>query len=119
MVTLPDGDTNVVEFVHPIQIATGRSRKAAAVVILTQLRHILARCELKPSMWGGWAADVEQGDLSISFHRVQTGTCFRIDGRAGGPPLMSGYIDPRPAGKYADGKLHVMSWKRGWESSLF
>lgn len=32
---------------------------------------------------------------------------------------MSGYIDPHPAGKYANGKLHVMSWQRGWERSLF
>lgn len=58
-------------------------------------------------------------EMPSSVHQVQTGTCFRIDGRAGGPPLMSGYIDPHPAGKYANGKLHVMSWQRGWERSLF
>ena len=32
---------------------------------------------------------------------------------------MSGYVDPTPPGQYDDGRLHVMSWKRGWEGELF
>ncbi|MDO1559512.1 hypothetical protein Q0812_08740 [Brevundimonas sp. 2R-24] len=53
------------------------------------------------------------------FNRHEAGVCFRIDGPQGGPPLMSGYIDPRRPGQYVGGKLHVMSWRRGWERALF
>lgn len=119
MVTPTDSDTNVITFAHPAQVAAGRSRKAATVVILKKLRRILSETELRPSRWDGLEGEAVQGQLMISFHRVATGVCFRIDGPDGGAPLMSGYIDPQPPGQYADGKLHVMGWRRGWEASLF
>jgi hypothetical protein len=109
---------DVVQFVHPAHVAVGRSRKAASVVILKRLRQVLAETELRPSDWGQ-IGDAIHGDLHIAFNRNEAGVCFRIDGPQGGPPLMSGYIDPRRPGQYVGGKLHVMSWRRGWERALF
>lgn len=55
---------DVVQFVHPADVAVGRSRKAASVVILKRLRQLLAETELRPSDWGQ-IGDAIHGDLHI------------------------------------------------------
>ena len=55
--------------------------------------------------------------MLINFTRTAEGMYFRIDGRGG--ILMSGYLDPVRPGKYEGGRLHVMTWNRGWEAELF
>lgn len=111
-------DLVVVPFVRPAEIAAGRSRKLAAVVILKRLRVILDGAKFYDSVCGR-IADVKVGRLAIMFHADDAGVCFRIDGPEPGPPSMSGYIDPRRPGQYVGGCLHVMSWRRGWERMLF
>lgn len=113
----PGAPAELVRFRRPSDDATGRSRKVAAKMIADQIRKIAAGAIFDNTMWPP-TAELWVGRLGLTLSRTEAGTYFRIDGDGRGP-LMSGYLDPRPAGHYDDGRLHVMSWRRGWEAELF
>ncbi|MDB5713596.1 MAG: hypothetical protein JWO15_993 [Sphingomonadales bacterium] len=111
---LPKGG-KIVPLPTLLERATGRSRANAAPVILNKLEYIMK------SVGFGAPGDnvgVRRGQLSLWFTKTPAGIYFAARHR--NPAVgMTAYIDPQPRGKYAGGRLHAMSWKRGWEAALF
>lgn len=107
---------NVVAFRRPADDAVGRDRRRAARVITHRLRELAASADFRVQH-PGRVVDLRVGGLSVCLAYTAYGMYFRIDGQ--GSILMSGYVDPAPPGQYDEGRLHVMSWKRGWEGELF
>jgi hypothetical protein len=98
-----------------LERATGRSRANAAPVILEKLEYTM-----KSIGFGLPGYDVGgcRGPLTLWFTMTPGGIYFAARHR--NPAVgMTGYIDPHPRGKYAGGRFHAMSWKRGWEADLF
>lgn len=101
------------------ELATGRDRKVAAAAIATRLRYLSTDLTAWwPSPTGKQARLVLDG-LVVGFWRNDSGLYFRIDAVCGGRPLMTGYLRPERYGTLDEGRLQIMSWRRGWERSLF
>lgn len=99
--------------------AACRNRKVAACAIAARLRHLAGQECFWTQSPTGPKAGLVVGDVFVCFWLNDSGLYFRVDDIAGGPPLMSGYIDPERGGTYDQGHLSIASWRRGWERQLF
>ena len=100
-------------------IATGRSRQRAVPIIAAKLRDLAGRAEFRDN-YPGPTADVRLSQLYVFFCKVPgAGTYFSVEARAERGFVMTGYLDPVRPGKFDQGQVHVMSWRRGWEARLF
>lgn len=105
----------VVALPSEIQLVTGRSRATAAPILLRKLKRLMDSVGF-PGV--GDEADLYRPPLHVSFKNWADGVYFSITHE--NPNLwMTGYIDPIIPGRYAGGRFHAMTWKRGWEESLF
>lgn len=105
----------VVALPSEVQLATGRSRATAAPILLRKLMKLMDSVGFPAA---GDEADLYRAPLHLSFRNWADGVYFSV--KHEDPSLwMTGYIDPVIPGRYAGGRFHAMTWKRGWEASLF
>jgi len=113
----------VLQFVRPQDKAKSRGRNEALSVIVPRLRELYQQSTcLQDKENGRIFNQVTVDGLVLTFTPNSAGMYFRIDDYPQGryALVMSGYLDPTPPGKYLNGKLHLMSWKRGdWITRLF
>lgn len=113
----PRSSQKVVRFVDQLALATGRSRIAAAPAIGWQLKTLLLSNGFGEG--GGEALDLYRAPVLINFTSTAEAAYFEITHEDVGY-VMTGMIDTfKSKGSYANGRLHPMTWSRGWESSLF
>lgn len=103
----------------PADVAAGRSRHAAATAIAARLRDLYDAAAVWTSSPTGSKAHLRVHRLVVCFWINDSGIFFRIDDQDGGTPLMSGYLDSGRYPEHDGGSLQIMSWRRGWERSLF
>lgn len=113
----------ILEYQKPADLAAGRNRKRALGVIVPRLQKLRRVAEpVKLGRFDGYHAVTKDG-LSIIFYECRDGTNFQVSNPGVPGVLMSGWLyrsdfvlnQNRPT--TAD--VSVMSWKRGWERSLF
>jgi hypothetical protein len=98
------------------QLAMGRDRTTASAIIFSKLQEALAARPLARHLRAETGALI--GQIGVIFIESPEGLYFRMGSR--GDIGMTGYIDPRRRpGRYADGRLEPMTWRRGWEWKLF
>lgn len=120
--TVPPGPTKrpgratkqVVPFAPARAIAIGRDRQKAARVIVRQLDRLMEEAGGLPK---GATRTIFRPRLRITLTDTPSGTYVRIEERGLEKTVLSAYLDPTPKGRYADGRLHVMTWTRGWRLS--
>lgn len=113
----PRSREKVERFVDQVALATGRSRIAAAPVIVKQLTKLM----LSNGFGEGGGEDLllNRAPLSVNFMSTVDGVYFGIR-HADFGWAMTGYLDAvLSPGRYAGGRLHPMTWNRGWEGGLF
>lgn len=114
-----DSSENSCSFASLVDRAEGRNRMVAAAAIAERLRDLASgRIDWTRSSTGA-KAHLRSDRLVLFFWLNEAGLYFRIECRYSGRPLMSGYVDLRQYGKHDEGRLQIMSWRRGWERSLF
>jgi hypothetical protein len=113
----PRSSQKVVRFVDQPALATGRSRIAAAPAIVRQLKILMLSSGFGEG--GGEDLLLYRAPLSVNFMSTADGVYFGIR-HADFGWAMTGYLDAvLSPGRYAGGRLHPMTWNRGWEGSLF
>jgi len=100
-------------------IAQGRDRQRASQVIAARLRLLSRNALYEPDHIGPQAI-LSIGPLRVRFRPLTFGaTYFRIQRSGSDTILMTGHLDPQPPGLFDGGRLHPMTWQRGWEAELF
>lgn len=89
--------------------ASGRNRAVAIAAIVPRLVALRKKAQPDPRWPGGELARHRELDLHFGGGDIET--YVRVTPR-GQPFVFTAWIS-------GSGKVHVMSWRRGWEASLF
>lgn len=117
--------SNVEAFRPAAELAMSRNREEALRAIVPRLLQ-MSEAVVCQAPWpeGTHPATLLFGPglcLQAFTHKSMLGaTCVDVRAGAFGPKLFSAWLNcpAHQPGKYMNGKVHVMSWTRGWESAV-